>query len=162
MWSQFYQIFFKPDVVAFLGFMSFATASLGIFGFFTAGKPTEKFPSTKIPAAMQIPDPQSPQIPPLMLLRMTDFWFLAIIVFVVTGSGATALVNMGSMVLSVGGDAEERNALVFILSIANCLGRFLFGYLSDLYAHRLSKISFLCVISIMMGLSQVSYKSYLV
>ena len=156
MWSQCYRILFAPDIIAFLGFMSFASAFLGIAGYFKASSPSVKAESVPSTIPQNIQEVQMPQIPPSMLLRMPDFWILAIIVFVLTGSGATVLVNMGSMVLSVGGDAAERNSLVFLLSVSNCLGRLLFGYLSDFYAHKLSKVSFLCILSIVMAFSQVS------
>ena len=150
-----YSLTFQPDVIAFFGFMSAAVACLGILGLFHA---PEKVVNTRKPMVMETSSADEhggPQIPPLRLLRLVDFWILVIIVFILTGSGATVIVNLGSMVLSAGGDDGEQNILVFYLSLANCAGRLLFGYLVDYFQHRVSKVSFLTILSLMMAVSQV-------
>lgn len=134
--------------------MSITTISLGLLGF-TVTK--SNFVPKNITKPKEKEDDLSPQIPPSVLLKNIDFWLLVLIVFVLSGCAATVVVNLGSMVLSVGGEQGDQDILVFYFSIGNCSGRILFGYLSDIYAHKLSKVSFLFIASIIMGCTQVNF-----
>jgi hypothetical protein len=136
--------------------MGVVTISLGILGVFTA--PDAPKPHQDNSTAGDI-SAEGLQMSPSQLFRLTDFWLLVGIIFILTGSGATAIVNLGSMVISAGGKNGEQNILIFYLSLANCGGRLLFGYLSDHYAHKVSKVEFLGVVSVVMALSQVGSKS---
>lgn len=74
------------------------------------------------------------------------FW---VTYFCGTGAGLTVINNVGSLVVSIGGKDGAQVNYVSILSVGNCMGRMLFGYLSDRHAHFMTRpawLASLCVV----------------
>ena len=88
------------------------------------------------------------------IIKNYEFWMFFIIVFIGTGTSNMIIVNLGTIVSSLHGNSTEVEGYVTYLSTCNCLGRLLFGYLSD-YFKSVPKISFLGLAVLLAGGAQV-------
>ncbi|EFC39355.1 predicted protein [Naegleria gruberi] len=98
-----------------------------------------------------------PNVNSLKMLISLDFWLAFLVIFIVVGSGITVINNLGSLVLAYGGYNGQQNMMVIVFSICNCLGRLLFGILSDklLSPKRgITRITFLSICIVMMTVIQ--------
>lgn len=68
-----------------------------------------------------------------------DYFLLLVIMFVGCGTGLAVINNIGSIVHALDGDAGSQATFVALLSVANCLGRIVFGACSDMYAARFKR-----------------------
>ena len=83
-----------------------------------------------------------------------DFWMWCVILFSGTGSGLTVINNLGSLTKALGAAADGQDVYVVLLSVFNCLGRATFGYLSDKYAHKITRPGWCTIIVGGMGVAQ--------
>eukprot|EP00026_Physarum_polycephalum_P014551 Phypoly_transcript_15080.p1 GENE.Phypoly_transcript_15080~~Phypoly_transcript_15080.p1 ORF type:complete len:234 (+),score=23.57 Phypoly_transcript_15080:214-915(+) len=99
-----------------------------------------------------------------------DFYLLFFCFFANIGAGITILNNINELVISLediplGGFMEEKAlphgkdiiTFVVLFSVFNTLGRLTVGMLSDRFLHRLSRTSWLIVISFVMALAQLYF-----
>lgn len=83
----------------------------------------------------QTPGGVSPFVGALSL----DYFLLLVIMFVGCGTGLTVINNVGSIVNALHGDDTDQATFVALLSVANCLGRIVFGACSDMFAARFKR-----------------------
>ena len=90
------------------------------------------------------------------MLISFDFWLIFIIIFLSIGSGITIVNNLGSIVLAYGGYNGQQTPIVITFSISNCLGRLVFGWLSDKFfspKKGITRMFFLALCIIIMSIS---------
>eukprot|EP01113_Clastostelium_recurvatum_P046386 TRINITY_DN8122_c0_g1_i3.p1 TRINITY_DN8122_c0_g1~~TRINITY_DN8122_c0_g1_i3.p1 ORF type:complete len:720 (+),score=126.44 TRINITY_DN8122_c0_g1_i3:240-2162(+) len=87
------------------------------------------------------------------LLRHPRFWMTFFAFFVGTGAGLTMINNIGSLVLSLGGDHNTTNRLILVFALSNLVGRIGVGFLSDHFAHRFPRSLFLVLSTIVTSLA---------
>ncbi|KAG2379535.1 hypothetical protein C9374_006652 [Naegleria lovaniensis] len=95
-----------------------------------------------------------PVLNPFRMLLTLDFYMFFIVYTIAAGCGLVIINNLGSIVLAYGGYHGQQNVMVQLLSVFNCVGRIVFGFLSDkfLLPHRhLTRISFFNMAVFMMG-----------
>eukprot|EP01087_Luapelamoeba_hula_P011890 TRINITY_DN3295_c2_g3_i2.p1 TRINITY_DN3295_c2_g3~~TRINITY_DN3295_c2_g3_i2.p1 ORF type:complete len:481 (+),score=67.53 TRINITY_DN3295_c2_g3_i2:102-1544(+) len=83
----------------------------------------------------------------------TDFWLLWFSFLIGAGTGLMMINHLGDLVLSLDGSTTDKNILVGLLSISNCVGRIGIGYLSDRLKHRVNKAYWLIVCFLLLSLS---------
>lgn len=84
-----------------------------------------------------------------------DFWIWCVVLFSGTGSGLTVINNLGSLTKALGAATDGQDVYVVLLSVFNCLGRATFGYLSDKYAHKITRPGWCTIIVGGMGIAQI-------
>merc|ERR1712194_425072 len=67
-------------------------------------------------------------------VRRREFWLLFVIVNTGMGGGLIVLNHVGQMSNALGQDPSKATILVSLVSIANCLGRVVYGVLPDTFA----------------------------
>lgn len=87
----------------------------------------------------------------LQMLLHIDFWLVFVLFFAGVGCGTTMLNNLGSMILSYGGNDGDQNPMVIAFSVANCAGRLLSGFISDKLAKRITRVTVLNASVLLMG-----------
>lgn len=83
-----------------------------------------------------------------------NFWLLSFVVMCGTGAGLTFINNLGQQVKSLAGTSPENRPVasdaaavhVVVLSVANCLGRIVWGYCSDRFP-RVTRIGWLTTVT---------------
>jgi hypothetical protein len=85
-------------------------------------------------------------------LCTVDYIIYLGIIFSGAGSGLVIINNIGDFVISLGGAKNEQVQYVSLISVGNCLGRMLFGFLSDRFLHVLTPPAFLFVLVFLTGL----------
>lgn len=83
-----------------------------------------------------------------------NFWLLSFVVMCGTGAGLTFINNLGQQVKSLAGTSPENRPVasdaaavhVVVLSVANCLGRIVWGYCSDRFP-RVTRIGWLTIVT---------------
>ena len=65
--------------------------------------------------------------------------------------------NLGSVVISYGGKDGDQDILVLFYSIGNCLGRIVFGYLSDRFSWMAQRTTFFVFGVLMIGVASYSF-----
>lgn len=74
-----------------------------------------------------------------------DLLLMIFMLFAGGGSGLVVINNLGNLNQSLGGEDDNQDVYVVLLSVCNCCGRLLFGFLSDRFAARLSRPGWLTV-----------------
>jgi len=88
---------------------------------------------------------------PIQVLLSLDFWLFNFVYFAVVGSGLVMFNNLGYLVLShPSAQNGEQSKFVIILSISNCVGRIMWGWLSDALEKYASRFTFLNIITCLM------------
>ncbi len=93
--------------------------------------------------------PPSTDLTPLQCLRNLDFLLLVLFLALVNGPGLLWITIQGSVALSLG--MENSANLVALLAVCSVAGRFLVGYLNDLFASRVTRSWFLLPCAVLMG-----------
>ena len=95
----------------------------------------------------------------LEIFKNIDFYIIFIIFMLGAGVGLALFNNLGSLVISMGG--ESASTLVTILSFTNCGGRLIFGFVSDLVVKTrsplLSRSTCLLVSLVLMAISEIYF-----
>ncbi|EDQ86006.1 uncharacterized protein MONBRDRAFT_38621 [Monosiga brevicollis MX1] len=100
-----------------------------------------------------------------------DFWLIFLVLFFGVGAGICIVNNLPEIVISrlppseagrviASSDvphSKDSSTLVALFSVFNTCGRLLSGYLSDAFAHRISRLGFLVMGSLLMGAVQVYF-----
>jgi Nodulin-like/Major Facilitator Superfamily len=81
-----------------------------------------------------------------------DMLLVFLILFTGVGSGVAIINNLGTLVQSLGGESNQQDVYVSLVSFSNMVGRLLFGFLSDFSSPRLRRPWFLLVCVTSMGL----------
>jgi len=90
-------------------------------------------------------------------LMKKEFWFLFTALSVGMGSGLTIMGNAARLCLAKRGTAVSVDLFVSLVSISNCFGRILVGWLINKSAQESLKASLCCLLSslLVMGLAQM-------
>ncbi|KAL0491714.1 3 TM domain-containing transmembrane protein, partial [Acrasis kona] len=107
-----------------------------------------------VEVTIQTEKPREVYLNPFQMILTVDFWLLFILLFAGIGTGLVVINNMGNMVQSYRGEKHMTGILVIIFSVFNCIGRILFGYLSDKLKNYITRTGFLNITVLMMALSQ--------
>ena len=91
----------------------------------------------------------STDLNPLQCLRSPDFLLLVLFLALVNGPGLLWITIQGSVARSLGMDNSAN--LVALLAVCSVAGRFLVGYLNDLFASRITRSWFLLPCAALMG-----------
>mmetsp|Transcript_28067 Transcript_28067/g.97108 ORF Transcript_28067/g.97108 Transcript_28067/m.97108 type:complete len:549 (-) Transcript_28067:76-1722(-) len=84
-----------------------------------------------------------------------NFYLIFLAVMCGTGAGLMVINNLGQMVESLGGGKGSQDVFVTLLSVFNCGGRVLAGFLSDKYSRTVIRPLWLALAVLGMGASQV-------
>ncbi|EFC42267.1 predicted protein [Naegleria gruberi] len=106
---------------------------------------------------LKLKENEAPNVNPFKMLISLDFYLSFLITFLFAGSGIVIINNLGSIVQSYGGKNGEQNNMVIVFSCCNCIGRILFGFVSDKLFNplkNLTRITFIGITILMMMIGQ--------
>lgn len=98
-----------------------------------------------------------PDSSPFRMVFSLDFALLILGYFPAVGSGLLIINNLGSIVISYGGQDGDQNVPIIVLSLCNCAGRILFGMLSDRFRRWLSRPAWLGLCSFIMAMMMLMF-----
>ncbi|ETO74305.1 hypothetical protein F444_09920 [Phytophthora nicotianae P1976] len=85
------------------------------------------------------------------ILTDSRFWLLFSTVFTLVGSSLFVMANIAFIVESLGGPMEQVSTMVALFSVGNCCGRVVAGIISDSMLHRVPRIYFVSLASVLVG-----------
>jgi len=96
-----------------------------------------------------------PDANPIQILFSLDFYLVFYIYFAAMGSGLVIVNNLGSLVISLGGEDGQQHLMVMFFSFSNAIGRLVFGLLSDSFSRFVTRTTFLTGSVILMLITQL-------
>eukprot|EP01112_Ceratiomyxa_fruticulosa_P009731 TRINITY_DN2550_c0_g4_i1.p1 TRINITY_DN2550_c0_g4~~TRINITY_DN2550_c0_g4_i1.p1 ORF type:complete len:477 (+),score=79.72 TRINITY_DN2550_c0_g4_i1:191-1621(+) len=149
IFTYIYKYAFSPNEIKLFFFLCVTITSIyAVFGLFLTPVPSEIVEKenlenqTLLEKSLSIQEKKVGQgrtLNPFQLFVNIEFLALLYTFLCITGPGLMVINNVGTISQSLGGDPTTENNLVIVLSIANFLGRFIFGSLSDLFSKKLSR-----------------------
>ena len=91
----------------------------------------------------------------LKMITTFSFWMVFISFMLVEGAGLAVINNLGSLVIAIEETSDtgsKKETLVSIVAISSCLGRLIFGFVSDWGAKSCSRSMLQFIASIFMGI----------
>lgn len=87
------------------------------------------------PSQAQAQAKASREFTALRCLAALDFWLLFLGGSAGTGAALMLINNIGELSVALGGATGEETTFISLISISNCFGRLVAGYISDRYVH---------------------------
>jgi MFS family permease len=94
---------------------------------------------------------------PLETLRSLDFWLAFVSLFTGIGTGLVIINNLGNITISYGGIDGSQTVFVVMINLSNSFGRAFFGWISDRYVTRISRITWLSIALLCMATAQFGF-----
>lgn len=98
---------------------------------------------------------KAPGAPLIEAALSLDFLLFCVILFCGSGAGLTLINNVGTLTKALGAPDNGQDVYIVLLSVFNCLGRAVFGFLSDAFSHVLTRPGWFTVTVSCMAAAQV-------